>query len=90
MPAAPPPPPHPSPTPRAPAAPPAAGGFASATGGAARAERARVLGAVEPSVDERHEAVDVARLFQAAAELNFAMLADSRRAAGAAGEDDGA
>lgn len=57
---------------------------------AARAERARVLGAVEPSVDERHEAVDVARLFQAAAELNFAMLADSRRAAGAAGEDDGA
>lgn len=53
---------------------------------AARAERARVLGEVEPSVDERHEAVDVARLFQAASELNFAMLADSRREA-APGED---
>ena len=45
---------------------------------AARAARAQVLGTVELSVDERHEAVDVAQLFQAASELNFAMLADTR------------
>ena len=57
---------------------------------AARAERTRVLGEVEASVDERHEAVDVARLFQAASELNYAMLADSRRASGTAEEDGGA
>lgn len=44
---------------------------------AARMDRREVLTTVEPTVAERHAAVDVARLFQAASELNAALLVDS-------------
>lgn len=56
---------------------------------AARADRGEVLGGFEVTVDERHEAVDVGRLFQAAAELNFAVLADARGRVPTGGDDAG-
>lgn len=44
---------------------------------AARMDRRQVLTAIEPTVAERHAAVDVGRLFEAASELNAALLVDS-------------
>ena len=44
---------------------------------ASELDREQVLSLVEPTVAERHAAVDVSRLFQAASELNAAFLVDA-------------